>query len=92
MLPQEIIRAQARRRAAVGREIAFFVAASPAGDVTEGQVAAFAMAVFFNGMATARGRGADAGMRDSGTVLDWSTCPARWPTSIPPAVSATMSR
>ncbi|MCR4282064.1 MAG: thymidine phosphorylase, partial [Bauldia sp.] len=42
------------------------------GAVTEGQVAAFAMAVFFRGMSRDEAVALTEAMRDSGTVLDWS--------------------
>ena len=45
------------------------------GRVSEGQVAAFAMAVFFNGMARDEAVALTLAMRDSGTVLDWSHLP-----------------
>ena len=42
------------------------------GSVTEGQVAAFAMAVFFRGMSRDERVALTEAMRDSGTVLDWT--------------------
>ncbi len=45
------------------------------GSVSEGQVAAFAMAVFFRGMAREERVALTLAMRDSGTVLDWSDLP-----------------
>jgi thymidine phosphorylase len=42
------------------------------GSVSEGQVAAFAMAVWFNGMAPDETVALTLAMRDSGDVLDWS--------------------
>ena len=42
------------------------------GSVTEGQAAAFAMAVFFKGMAREEAVALTLAMRDSGAVLDWS--------------------
>ena len=45
------------------------------GYVTEGQISAFAMAVFFNGMSRDEAVALTLGMRDSGTVLDWSDLP-----------------
>ena len=59
-LPQEIIRKKRDGQALTGEEIASIVAGLTAGSVSEGQVAAFAMAVFFNGMTPRRGGGADA--------------------------------
>jgi thymidine phosphorylase len=75
MLPQEIIRRK-RDGAALSRaEIAFMVAGLTDGSVTEGQVAAFAMAVFFRGMAMDERVALTLAMRDSGRVLDWSDLP-----------------
>ena len=74
-LPQEIIRRK-RDGAALSRdEIAFMVEGLTAGSVTEGQVAAFAMATFFRGMTIDERVALTLAMRDSGTVLDWSDLP-----------------
>ncbi len=74
-LPQEIIRRK-RDGAVLSRdEIAFMVEGLTAGSVTEGQVAAFAMATFFRGMTTDERVALTLAMRDSGTVLDWSDLP-----------------
>ena len=74
-LPQEIIRRK-RDGAVLGREeIAFMVEGLTAGSVTEGQVAAFAMATFFRGMTIDERVALTLAMRDSGTVLDWSDLP-----------------
>ncbi|MCG6859094.1 MAG: thymidine phosphorylase, partial [Salaquimonas sp.] len=72
MLPQEIIRAKRDREKLSPDEIAEFIAGVTDGRVSEGQVAAFAMAVFLNGMDRAETVGLTLAMRDSGTVLDWS--------------------
>ena len=72
MLPQEIIRAKRDGRALTDQEIAFFVAGITDGSISEGQAAAFAMAVFFRGMTRPEVIALTRGMRDSGTVLDWS--------------------
>ena len=45
------------------------------GKVSEGQVAALAMAVFFNGMSRDEAVALTLAMRDSGDVLDWSDLP-----------------
>jgi thymidine phosphorylase len=74
-LPQEIIRKKRDNRALSPEEIAFMVAGLTEGRVSEGQVAAFAMAVFFNGMARSEAVALTLAMRDSGTVLDWSDLP-----------------
>ena len=74
-LPQEIIRKK-RDGAVLSRdEIAFMVEGLTAGSVTEGQVAAFAMATFFRGMTIDERVALTLAMRDSGSVLDWSDLP-----------------
>ena len=50
ILPQEIIRAKRDGAGLTAAEIADFIAGLTSGAVTEGQAAAFAMAVFFRGM------------------------------------------
>ena len=72
MLPQEVIRAKRDGRALTEQEIAFFVAGITDGSISEGQAAAFAMAVFFRGMTRAETVALTCAMRDSGSVLDWS--------------------
>jgi thymidine phosphorylase len=72
MLPQEIIRKKRDRQPLDADEIAFLVEGLTSGAVSEGQVAAFAMAVFFNGMSRDEAVALTLAMRDSGTVLDWS--------------------
>jgi thymidine phosphorylase len=74
-LPQEIIRKKRDGLPLTKAEIAFMVAGLTSGAVTEGQVAAFAMAVFFKGMARDEAVTLTEAMRDSGTVLDWSGLP-----------------
>ena len=70
--PQEA-RRQTRSRAS---EIAAFVAGiGHRAAVSEGQVAAFAMAVFFNGMSRDEAVALTLAMRNSGGVLDWSDLP-----------------
>jgi thymidine phosphorylase len=72
MLPQEIIRKKRDGGTLSASEIAFMVRGLTEGSVTEGQVAAFAMAVFFRGMSRAEAVALTEAMRDSGTELDWS--------------------
>ena len=72
MLPQEVIRAKRDGRVLTDEETAFFVGGLTDGSITEGQAAAFAMAVFFRGMTRAEIVALTRAMRDSGTVLDWS--------------------
>ncbi len=71
MLPQEIIRRKRDGQALEAAEIAFFVEGLTAGRVTEGQVAAFAMAVFFNGMSRAETVALTRAMTESGHRLRW---------------------
>lgn len=71
MLPQEVIRRK-RDGAALGRdEVREFISGLTDGSVSEGQVAAFAMAVFFKSMSREEAVGLTLAMRDSGTVLTW---------------------
>jgi len=72
MLPQEIIRAKRDGRALAATDIASFVGGMVNGAVTEGQAAAFAMAVFFKGMSTDEAVALTKAMRDSGAVLHWA--------------------
>ena len=75
MLPQEIIRKKRDRRPLSPEEIGFFVNGIASGAVSEGQVAALAMAVIFNGMSRAEAVALTLAMRDSGEVLDWRDLP-----------------
>jgi thymidine phosphorylase len=72
MLPQEIIRKKRDGQPLTPAEIAFMVSGLTSGAVTEGQVAAFTMAVFFKGMSREEAVALTEAMRDSGTVLNWS--------------------
>ena len=71
MLPQEIIRAKRDGRVLSDDDIATFIGGLTNGAVTEGQAAAFAMAVFFRGMNIDERVALTKAMRDSGTVLHW---------------------
>ncbi len=71
MLPQEIIRAKRDGKVLAEADIATLVAGMTNGAVTEGQAAAFAMAVYFKGMNIAERVALTKAMRDSGTVLQW---------------------
>lgn len=72
MLPQEIIRKKRDGGTLDAEEIAFFVKGLADGSVTEGQVSALAMAVFFKGLTVDERVALTLAMRDSGDVLDWS--------------------
>ncbi len=71
MLPQEVIRAKRDGRALSTVEVQEFIKGLTSGRVSEGQVAAFAMAVFFKGMSAEEAVGLTLAMRDPGTVLKW---------------------
>jgi thymidine phosphorylase len=72
MLPQEIIRRKRDGLALDDGEIAAFIAGLTSGAVSEGQAAAFAMAVFFRGMIIDERVALTRAMTRSGAVLDWS--------------------
>ncbi|SFL25000.1 thymidine phosphorylase [Methylobacterium pseudosasicola] len=70
-LPQETIRAKRDGQALDPEEIAAFVRGLTDGAVGEGQAAAFAMAVFFRGLALPERVALTRAMAESGTVLAW---------------------
>ncbi|TPQ51635.1 thymidine phosphorylase [Prosthecomicrobium hirschii] len=71
MLPQEVIRKKREGAPLSEAEIAFMVAGLTDGSITEGQIAAFAMAVFFRGMTLPERVALTRAMTGSGTVLAW---------------------
>ena len=71
ILPQEIIRAKRDGRELTASEIGAFIAGLTSGDVTEGQAAAFAMAIFFRGMSLPERVALTEAMTLSGTTIDW---------------------
>ena len=71
-LTQEIIRKKRDKGALTPEEIQFFVRGITDGSVSEGQIAALAMAVYFNDMNMDERVAFTLAMRDSGAVLDWS--------------------
>jgi thymidine phosphorylase len=73
MLPQEIIRKKRDGHALSADEIAFVVRGISDGGLSEGQVAAFAMTVFFRGMTTAERVALTQGLAHSGTMLEWKS-------------------
>ena len=72
MIPQEIIRRKRDGEVLSSNDIAAFIAAMTDETIAEGQVAAFAMAVFFKGMSRDETIALTLAMRDSGRVLQWS--------------------
>ena len=72
MLPQEIIRRKRDGGELSADEISIIVHGIGDNSLSEGQVAAFAMAVFFQGMTTAERVAMTLGLVNSGVTLDWS--------------------
>ncbi|GAB4226500.1 MAG: thymidine phosphorylase [Kiloniellaceae bacterium] len=70
-LPQEIIRRKRDGKRLSGEEIAAFVAGITDGSVSEGQAAAFAMAVFLKGMTAAETVELTRAMTASGRQITW---------------------
>ncbi|MND95321.1 thymidine phosphorylase [Agrobacterium tumefaciens] len=71
LIPQEIIRRKRDGLSLAPQEIAAFIEALSKDGISEGQAAAFAMAVFFRGMNRAEMVALTLAMRDSGDVLSW---------------------
>lgn len=71
LLPQEIIRRKRDGHELTAEEIAFVVRGIHDGSLTEGQVAAFAMTVFFRGMTVPERVALTLGLAGSGIRLDW---------------------
>ena len=71
MLPQEVIRKKRDGHALSDEEIAFIVKGISDGSWSEGQVASFAMAVFFRDMTTPERVALTLGLSRSGATLDW---------------------
>jgi len=72
MLPQEIIRKKRDGHELSAEEIAFIVRGIHDGGLSEGQVAAFAMTVFWRGMTTPERVALTLGLMRSGVKLDWA--------------------
>ncbi|MEZ9130284.1 thymidine phosphorylase [Vibrio breoganii] len=71
-LPQEIIRKKRDGEILTADEINFFIQGVAKNTVSEGQIAAFAMTIFFNEMTMPERIALTCAMRDSGMVIDWS--------------------
>ncbi len=71
-LPQEFIRRKRDGGAVSAEDIEAYIRGVTDGSVTEGQVAAFSMAVFFQGMGLDERVALTRAMTRSGMVLDWS--------------------
>ncbi len=74
-LPQEIIRRKRDGETLSADEIAFMVGGLTDGSISEGQVAAFAMAVFFQGMTMDERVALTRCMVDSGETISWPDGP-----------------
>ena len=75
MLYAEIIRKKRDGETLSHEEIAEMVAGISSNEASEGQVAAFAMAVLWRGMERDEAAALTLAMRDSGDVFDWSDLP-----------------
>jgi thymidine phosphorylase len=72
-LPQEIIRKKRDGGTLTAEEIQFFVRGITDHSVTEGQISALAMAVYFNDMNMDERVAFTLAMRDSGQVMEWTS-------------------
>ena len=70
-LPQEIIRKKRDGGVLDAADINAFIRGVAANEVSEGQIAAFTMATYLNGMTSEEAVALTRAMRDSGTVLNW---------------------
>ncbi|MBF4245709.1 thymidine phosphorylase [Vibrio anguillarum] len=70
-LPQEIIRKKRDGEILTTEEINFFIQGVANNTVSEGQIAAFAMTIFFNEMTMPERIALTCAMRDSGMVINW---------------------
>jgi len=72
LLPQEIIKKKRDGGELSIEEINYFIRGITDNSITEGQIAALAMAVYFQQMSAAECRSLTEAMKSSGEVLDWS--------------------
>ena len=72
MLPQDVILKKRNGNALSAEEIADFIGRLASDGLSEGQIAAFAMAVWFRGMTRDETVALTLAMRDSGQVLSWA--------------------
>ncbi len=73
LIPQEIIRKKRDGHALSREEIRDFISGITDESVSEGQIAAFTMATYFNGMTREEAVALTTSMRDSGRVLNWQS-------------------
>lgn len=70
-IPQEIIRIKRDGHEITSSDLVRFVSGITDGSISDAQMAAFAMAVFIQGMSAREGAKLTLAMRDSGAVIDW---------------------
>lgn len=70
-LPQEIIRKKRDGQILTEEEILFFIQGVADNSISDSQISAFAMTIFFNEMTMSERIALTCGMRDSGLVLNW---------------------
>jgi thymidine phosphorylase len=75
VIPQELIRRKRDGGTLSDEEIAFLVRGIVDGGLSDGQIAAFAMAVYFRDLQDGERVALTGAMRDSGTVLQWDDGP-----------------
>lgn len=73
LLAQEVIAKKRDGKVLTAQEINFFINGITDNSITEGQIAAFAMAIYFQDMNMDERISLVSAMRDSGQVLDWSS-------------------
>lgn len=71
LIPQEIIRRKRDGYALSEKEIAFFIDGLSSGSISEGQIAAFGMSIYFNGMSFEECAALTGAMARSGDTLEW---------------------
>ena len=81
-LPQDVIRKKRDREELSAADLKQFVDGTVSGAVSQGQIGAFTMAIYLNGMTRAERVAYTLAMRDTGRVIDWSEVGLAGPTII----------
>jgi thymidine phosphorylase len=71
ILPQDVIRRKRDAEELTPDEIGAFIRGATDGSISEGQIGAFVMAVYLNGMSAQETVALTLALRDSGRILDW---------------------
>ncbi|MGB0775286.1 MAG: thymidine phosphorylase, partial [Akkermansiaceae bacterium] len=79
MLPQEIIRKKRDGEPLSNSELQFFASGIADDSISEGQIAALGMAIYFNGMSSPEAAALTLAMRDTGDVLEWGSASLNGP-------------